>query len=238
VRFETYGDGEAPTLLVVLGFGNQPEHEHVGWLLDRLAESFAVHAAVLPVDMTDFESDYRRPVERYASGLDLTAVLSHSTGGLIAAHLPLDARRVYCSPWWGFDLDGVGDLVFPFVRRLPVGYRFLPTGAEPEAIGDLKTPAEAAEGPDFISPAFVREIDRAQRRLPAFRPESQVFCSLRDRVVSVTAIGRRAPPGRVRLYDGGHEFFASSGRNAVLEDVLRALEDGPEAVAGPSMREA
>jgi hypothetical protein len=188
--------------------------------------------------MTDFEADYRRPVERYASGLELGAVLSHSTGGLIAAHLPLDARRVYLSPWWGFELDWFGEFVFPLVRRLPVGYRFVPTGADPEAIGDLKTPAEAAEGPDFVSPAFVREIDRAQRRLPAFRPESQVFCSLTDQVVSVRAIGRRAPPDRVRLYDGGHEFFASSGRDAVLEDLLYALHDGPEAVEGPTMRES
>jgi hypothetical protein len=235
VRFETYGDDDDPTVLLVLGFGNRPEHEHVGWLLDRLAESVHLHVAVLPIDMTDFESDYRRPVERYASGLELDAVVSHSTGGLIAAHLPLDAPRIYLSPWWGINFGGVGDLLFPFFRRLPTGYRFLPTGADPEAIGDLKTPAEAADGPDFISPAFLREIDRAQRRLPAFRPESLVFCSLTDRVVSVRAIGERAPPARVRLYHGGHEFFASSGREAVYDDLLAALLSGPRAVEGPTL---
>jgi hypothetical protein len=232
VRFETYGDA-AETLLFPLGYGNDPDHEHVRWLLDRLAERYTVHVGVLPTDMTDFEADYRRPTERYATGLDVDAVLSHSTGGLIAAHLPLSARRVYLSPWWGMSFDALGTLLFPLVRRLPVRFRLLPTGAEASDLGDLKSPDESAEDADFVSPAFISEIHRAQSTLPAFRPGSVVFCSLSDRVVSVRAVGDRAPVESVRLYDGGHEFFSSSGREAVLDDVLAALRGGPRAVQGP-----
>jgi hypothetical protein len=230
VRFESFGDADR-TLVFVLGFGNEPDHEHVRWLIDRLAADYTVHVGVLPLDMTDFEADYRRPVERYASRLDVDAVLSHSTGGLVAAHLPLDARRVYLSPWWGFYMEGFAPLLFPIVRRLPTGFRFLPRETEPDPGEDLKSDGGGIV-PPWVSPAFIREIHRAQQSLPEFRPGSTVFCSLTDSVVSTRAIGERAPADRIRLYDGGHEFFSSSGREAVLEDVRAALAGGPGAVDG------
>jgi hypothetical protein len=230
VRFESFGDGDR-TLLFVLGFGNEPSHEHVRWLIDQLATDYTVHVGVLPIDMTDFEADYRRPVERYAARLDVDAVLSHSTGGLVTAHLPLDARRVYLSPWWGFYMEGLAPLLFPVVRRLPTGFRFLPRRTGPDSGEDLKS-GDTGIVPPWVSPAFIREIYSAQQALPEFRPGSTVFCSLTVSVVSVRAIGARAPADRIRLYDGGHEFFSSSGREDVLRDVRAALAGGPGAVDG------
>jgi hypothetical protein len=234
VRFETHGEADR-TLLVVLGWGNEPDHESVGWLVDQLADEYTVHVAVLPGRLRDFESDYRRPLERYVTGRSVDAVLGQGAGGLVAAHLPIDARRVYCSPFWGFSLRGYAGLVFPLVRRLPFATRILPAVVDAESLGDLKPTAEAAASRASVSPSFVREVYRAQSGLPSFRRGSTVFCSLADPNVSLRAIGDRAPAAAVRLYDGGHEFFSSSGRAAVLDDVTAALDAGPDAVEGPAL---
>jgi hypothetical protein len=234
VRFETFG-GADRTLLFVLGWGSEPDHEGVDWLLGRLADAYAVHVAVLPPRLTDFESDYRRPLERYVTGRNVDAVLAQGAGGLVAAFLPIDARRVYLSPFWGFSLRGYAGLVFPLVRRLPFATRILPAVMDAESLGDLKPTAEAAASRESVSPSFVREVYRAQSSLPSFRRGSTVFCSLSDPNVSLRTIGERAPAAAVRLYDGGHEFFSSSGREAVVDDVSAALRAGPAAVEGPDL---
>lgn len=222
MQFDTFGDPDDTTLLFALGWGNRPAHENVAWLLGRLVDAgYHVHTATLPTTVTDFDRDYLRPVARYADANPPTRLLSHSTGGLITAHLDYDLPRVYLSPWWGIE-GGVG----PFRRlvfRLPTARPVLPVPMDEDATGDLTTERQRREGPSGIAPAFLRTVHEAQERLPPLREDSVVFCSLADRVVSVRAIGERTPADRVRVYDGGHEFFSSTGREAVADRVVDAL---------------
>ena len=232
MRFTRHGDPSDDDLLLILGWGNEPDHDPVAWLVDQLTDAdYRVHAVTLPTNVWDFDRQYLAPVADYAADREFAGVVAHSTGGLIAAHLDLDARVVYCSPWWGTTPSpGVESLVMPLFLRLPTANAFFEVERDVSAIGDLKDPDEYAEGPTGVSPAFLRTILDAQSRLPDFDPDDVVFCSLTDEVVGVRAIGRHARAGNVRPYDGGHEFFASSGREAVAADLLAALVDGPDAV--------
>lgn len=208
---------EKGDLLFALGWGNSPDHDPVDWLLDGLAaEGWTVHAVTLPENGTDFARDYVRPLETARAEIEPKVTAGHSLGGLTLAHLPGDDARVYSAPFWGFG-DGVAGRVLTSLARIPVSRRLIPLPNDPSALGDLKPGDERGPADDGISPAWVGAVRSAQRRLPAFRPGSVVYCSLSDRVVSTRAIGRRSPAERVRLYDGGHEFFASTGRESTLE---------------------
>lgn len=234
VRFSVLGDG-GDDLLCVLGWGNRPEHEHVSWFLESLVEAgYRVHAVTLPTNPWDFDAQLLAPVRTYARERDVRLAVSHSTGGLVAAHLAADAdvRNVFLSPWWGTaPVDGVASVLLPVLLRVPTARRLLRFDRDPSVIGDLVSEEAFEEAvPDGASPAFLRTIRDAQARLPPFDEGDAVFCSLSDRVVSVRAIGDRTPAANLRPYDGGHEFFASSGRERVLEDVLAALDEGPEAI--------
>jgi hypothetical protein len=232
MRFTRHGDPADDDLLLILGWGNDPNHDPVAWLVDRLVDAdYRVHAVTLPTNVWDFDRQYVAPVADYAADHEFAGVVAHSTGGLIAAHLDPDARVVYCSPWWGTTPNpGVEALVMPLFLRLPTAKPFFEVERDVSAIGDLKDPDEYAEGPTGVSPAFLRTILDAQSRLPAFDADDVVFCTLTDEVVGVQAIGRHTPAANLRPYDGGHEFFASSGREAVVADLLNALESGPDAV--------
>ncbi|WP_435184605.1 alpha/beta fold hydrolase [Halobellus sp. EA9] len=220
-------------LLVVLGWGNRPEHEHVAWLLTRLVEAgYRVHAVTIPTNGWDFEAQYRAPVASYTADRDFEAVLSHSTGGLVAEHLD-GYRNVFLSPWWGIATDGWLDrVVTDLFTKIPSARRLYDPDFGPDAIGDLKSAAEAAAGPQGISPAFLATIREAQSRLGPFDDGDVVVYTPSDRIVDPDAIEARVPPVNRRKYDGGHEFFASSGREEILEDVLAALESGPAAFEG------
>ncbi|MFC4357853.1 alpha/beta fold hydrolase [Halobium salinum] len=222
MQFDAFGDPDDTPLLFPLGWGNRPDHENVAWLVDRLVDAgYHVHTATIPTTVTDFERAYLRPVARYADANPPAALLSHSTGGLIAAHLDRAVPRVYLSPWWGI-AGGTGGLR-GLLLRLPTARSVLPVPTDGDAIGDLATDRQLREGPDGIAPAFLRTVHEAQKRLPPLREDSVVFCTLTDQVVSVRAIGERTPASRVRVYDGGHEFFSSSGRGAVADRVIDAL---------------
>ncbi|WP_089883518.1 alpha/beta hydrolase [Halogeometricum limi] len=237
MRFSVHGDSDGDTgddLLFVLGWGNEPEHEHVSWLVDRLTDDYRVHAVTIPTNGWDFDDQYLAPVRAYYENRDFEVVLSHSTGGLVAEHLS-DAvdgvRNVFLSPWWGTaPNEGFESVVLPYFLRIPTSKRLFRPDRDVSAIGDLKSEDEYDDGPDGLSPAFLRTILDAQARLPAFDDEDVVFASLSDRIVSVRAIGDRTPAANLRPYDGGHEFFASSGREAVVEDVMAALDEGVEAI--------
>ncbi|MDS0292705.1 alpha/beta fold hydrolase [Halogeometricum luteum] len=228
------GPDDRPELLFVLGWGNEPEHDPVSWLIDRLTEEYRVHAVTLPTNGWDFEDQYLAPVRAYYEDRAFDAVLSHSTGGLVAAHLAavVDVPpQVFLSPWWGTDpAAGVESVIFPYFLRLPTARRLFEPDRDRTDIGALKPEGEFEAGPSGISPAFLRTIVDAQARLPPFDPADAVFCTLSDRVVSVRAVGDRTPAANLRPYDGGHEFFASPGREAVVEDVLAALDGGAEAI--------
>jgi hypothetical protein len=228
MEFSVHGDGDP--LLCVLGWGNHPGQANVAWLLDELAAAgFEVHAATIPTNASDFEAAFVEPLESYAADREFDAVLSHSTGGLAVAHLDWDVRRVYLSPWWGLQ-PGVQALVLPWFAKLPTDRPVLPAGDA--SVGDIEEPEPRED--HGLSPAFVREVVWAQRSLPEFRAGSTVFCTLTDELVSVPAIGERTPARNLRVYDGGHECFSSTGRETVLADVVAALRGGPNAVSGPT----
>jgi pimeloyl-ACP methyl ester carboxylesterase len=88
-----------------------------------------------------------------------------------------------------------------------------------EATAGGEEPTEVVPNPDLPTPHWSVEDDAV------------VFCSLTDEVVSTRAIGARVPADNVVLYEGGHELFASTSREAHLETLLAALADGTDALA-------
>ena len=228
MEFTVHGDG-GERLLFVMGWGNTPAQTNVAWLLDRLVDAgYAVHAAELPTNVRSFTMEYLGPVRRRVEEHGFDRVLSHSAGGLIAPFLDADVPQVFLSPWWGLR-SGAQAALLPLYARLPTDRPLLPSGIDFADVGDLAESPER-EGPGALSPTFAREIGRAQRQLPSFDADDVVFCTLTDELVSVPAIGERAPARNVRLYDGKHEFFSSAAREDVLPDVLGALEHGPDAL--------
>lgn len=232
MRFDRFGDESDPPLLFVLGWGNRPDHAPVRWLLDRLTDDdWHVHTATLPVHVTDVQTEWVRPVEDYTTDLQEPAVLAHSAGGLTVAHADLAARTTtFLSPWWGYPPATDGPLL-DIVSKLPVDVRLLPSGIDDtDLLGEHATDRQLADGPDYVSPAFLRATRRAHRTLPPIDESAVCFCSLSDRVVSTRAIGDRMPSDRLAVYDGGHELFSSRCRDDRLDDVLATVEAGPSAL--------
>jgi pimeloyl-ACP methyl ester carboxylesterase len=218
------GDG-SPGVLFVMGFGNRLDGTDERWFIDRLAGAgYRVHAVALPTNGTDFEDDYRDPVQRYHDDTEPAAVLGHSLGGLVAAHLDGGAERVYLAPWWG--LYGEKFLTWErwVIPRLPTAARLIPIRTEREEIGSLLPEADFSQLPRRISPAFITAVYRAQQRRPPVEGAT-VFVSLRDTIVSLAAIGRAVDRDQVRLYDGAHQLFSSANRDRATERVLAALPD-------------
>ena len=231
MEFTEFGDGD-DRLLFVLGWGNRPHQEHVEWLIDELVEAgYTVDVGRIPDHGSDFDAEYVQPTQERHDATAPDRILSHSTGGLAVAHIDSDAPRVYLSPWWG--MAGESGLLERLFVSLPTARPVIPAPIEPAALGDLATAEQVAQGPDKLSPAFLRTVAEAQGQLPPLRDDSVVFCSLSDRVVGVDAIGDHAPANRIVLYDGGHECFSSSSRDETVERVLAVLADGPGALTGP-----
>lgn len=213
-------------LLFVMGWGNRLEGENERWFIDRLADAgYRVHAIRLPTDIVDFDREYRRPVQRYFDAHEPSAIVGHSLGGLVAAHLDADAPRVYLSPWWG--IHGLKHLGWQsvVVPRLPIRARVLSINTSREEIGARVTDEQWAALPKRISPAFIAEVHRAQNDRPPIGDDAVVFCSLRDTVVGLRAIGEAATREQIRLYDGGHELFSSARRRTATREVLAALAE-------------
>lgn len=224
MEFHQFGNESDPTVLFILGWGNRVDHPTVEWFIERIADAgFEVHAVEIPDNGTDFERDYLDPVVEYARGLDAFRLLSHSTGGLIAAHLPADGPRVYLSPFWGFNRQGISGVLMGLLSHLPTDRQFLGSDIDGVLLGEHKDPDVVANELPDASPAWIRTMAAAHDDLPAFREGSQVFCSLSDRVVGVRAIGDHAPSDAITLYDGGHELFAVEGREDYADQVIAAL---------------
>jgi hypothetical protein len=51
-----------------------------------------------------------------------------------------------------------------------------------------------------------------------------VFCSLRDTIIALDAVGRRIPPDRLVLYNGGHELYSSSSRESIRPRLIQVLK--------------
>ncbi|MFC7137116.1 hypothetical protein ACFQRB_12945 [Halobaculum litoreum] len=111
---------------------------------------------------------------------------------------------------------------------LPTSRELVSVEADRDTLGALAEPS--AREANALAPSFVREIRRAQASLPAAGDEAVAFCTLTDGLVGTDAIGERLPADRIRLYDGGHECFASPDREAIVADAVAALREGPSAL--------
>ncbi|WP_435361190.1 alpha/beta fold hydrolase [Haloarchaeobius sp. DFWS5] len=222
----TNEDGDTD-LVLVLGWGNRLEHQNVEWLVEQFEEAnYRVHTFQIPDFVSDFYSGWVYPVRNYVADLDSFHLVGHSTGGLIAAYLDGAETTTYLSPWWGYTAD-FSDRTLDLVARLGIERRFIPSGiSTPESIGQLATTQQLSDGPEKISPRFVRETRRGHRDRPAIDDDAVVFCTLRDRVVSTHAIGEAADVDQIVLYDGGHELFSSPCRTGYVDTLLAAVADG------------
>jgi len=232
MRRVDYGDGD-DRLVLVLGWGNRPEHDGVQWLIDHLTDAgYHVSAFELPRTITDFEDEYLVPVQSFVDDLDEYRLLSHSTGGLVARHLDADdARRTrtYLSPWWGFHDDLQNPLV-SLLTKLPVSTPVLPASATRDELGSLASDAWVADSPDYAAPTFLREAKRAQESLPPFDTRDAVFYNPDDPIVSGATIESQVPEANRVAFTDGHELFNSSTRDDHIETVLAAVRDGASAL--------
>jgi len=227
MRRVQFGDGSEEVILI-LGFGNRPEHDGVQWLIDQLtAAGYVVTAFEIPRTITDFEAEYLAPVVDYVQTLDSYRVLSHSTGGLIARYLDDDGleTRTYLSPWWGFH-DGLDTPLVRFLMRLPISKPILPASASRSELGELATNEWVADAPDYASPTFLREANRAQESIPPFDEDDAVFYNPDDTIVGTDAIEAQAPPTNRIQFAGGHELFCSRSRNDRVDAIVEAVESG------------
>ncbi|PGF16267.1 alpha/beta hydrolase [Natrinema sp. CBA1119] len=220
-------------LVFVLGWGNRIEHENVRWLVDRLTEAdYRVTVFQLPTVVTDFETEWVKPIADVVDELESYRLFTHSTGGLVAEYLEGAEHRVYLSPWWGFHADMRNPIV-SLAMTLPLSRSILPTGGtDREMLGALATDRQLEDTPSRVAPTFLREAKRAQSHLPPFQFEETgvVFYTPDDAVVSAATIEERAPEANRIAYEGGHQLFDSPARDEHIETVLAALEDGPAAL--------
>ncbi len=222
----TFNDSGNPTLLFVMGFGNRFGNASVDWILNRFTDAgYRIHALQLHTDITDFERDYCRPVQRAHNKHDPAIVVSHSLGGLVTAFLDTTAKTVYLSPWWGIYEAKVSSWQRWLIPRLPVRARILPINTHRDELGESLSDDEWEQLPKRISPVYITEIYRAQQARPPISEDAVVFTSLADTVISLTAIGTAVCAGQIRLYDGGHQLFATTNRQ---ESIDRVLAEFPE----------
>ncbi|WP_431358690.1 alpha/beta fold hydrolase [Halovenus amylolytica] len=220
----TFNESGKPTLLFIMGFGNRFDSATVGWMIDRLTDAgYRVHAVQFPTDITDFEREYRRPVQRLHDEHEPAGIVGHSLGGLVAAFLETSAKEVYLSPWWGIYEAKVSAWERWLVLRLPFRARILPIKTRREELGVHVSDHEWEQLPKRISPVFITEIYRAQQTRPSISNDAVVFASLSDTIVSLHAIGTAVSSDQIRLYDGKHQLFSASDRHEVIDEVVAVL---------------
>ncbi|WP_265108386.1 alpha/beta fold hydrolase [Halosolutus halophilus] len=231
MRHRVFNEDGETELVFVMGWGNRWTHENVSWLIGELTDAgYRVHAFELPTNIDDFKADWLEPIAEYVLDLEGYQLLGHSAGALVAQALDGADNHVYLSPWWGYSED-YPETVLDLVATVPTTFPCLPIAElDADALGELATDHQIATTPRWVSPAFVRETRRAQQELLTIDHDAVVFCSLRDPVVSLRPIGERVPARHVVLYDGGHELFSSRSREAHVDTLLAALDEGAAAV--------
>ncbi|MFB6112348.1 MAG: alpha/beta fold hydrolase [Halobacteriaceae archaeon] len=224
LRTRTVGDSGDRDVLLLLGLGNEADGTNERWFARRLSRMHCrITVVELPCPPADVTASLVEPVQALHDRLSPRAIVGHSLGGLVAAHLESEAPRVYCSPWWRTHPDRTGTLLEWVVRLLPTGRDLVPVGIEPSAIGSRMTAAAAQSLPRRLSPRFLTAVDRAQQRLPPIGTEAVAFVCLADQIIDPTAVSERLPPDRVRLFPGGHEVFSVARRGAAVERVAAAV---------------
>jgi pimeloyl-ACP methyl ester carboxylesterase len=222
VKTDELGSGD--DLLFVMGWGNRVDGTNERWFATQLVEAgYRVTLVELPTNPTDFEREYLAPVADVRDGLDSPVVVGHSTGGLVAAHLQPE-RVVYVSPWWAFYGEKIRGSLLEWGSKLPIETPVVPIDFDREEVGPRVTDRGWERVPDRVSPAFVREIRRAQAELPPIADGARVCVSLSDTVVGLQGVGERVPPERVHLYEGRHEPFTAEDRTAATAVVVDALD--------------
>jgi len=220
-----FGPEDGETLVFVMGWGNQAHHEPVRWLIDEFVDAgYRVHAIEIPTVVTDFRSEYVDPIQNYVDDLGEFRLVGHSTGGLIGPYIEGPTTRTYLSPWWGFPDDG-GPLL-DLITKLPLDRPLLPAGTTREALGEYTTDRQLDEIPDKAAPSFLREARWGHEHRPPIDEDAVVFCSLRDEIVGVRAIGRAVPTSRIALYDGGHELFSAASRADHIDTLVSVVDSG------------
>jgi len=234
MRRVQFGDGDE-RLVVVLGWGNRPEHEGVQWLSEQLTDAgYRLDVFEIPRTIRDFESEYLDPVEAHLATLEEYRLLSHSTGGLITRYVPADdslLTRTYLSPWWGFHED-LRNPIVRWLSLLPLPWPLLPTSSDASDLGELTTEERLDDLPSAAAPTFLREARRAQREMLPFDERDAVFYSPTDPIVDAPTIERQAPEANRIAYEGGHELFNSPSREEHLDDLLAAIDGGIASVRG------
>ncbi|WP_248516473.1 alpha/beta hydrolase [Salinarchaeum laminariae] len=223
-----YGDGDR-RLVVVLGWGNRPEHDGVQWLVDQLTTAgYCVDVFELPRTIEDFEAEYLEPVEQHLAELDTYRLLSHSTGGLITRYVSADdglETRTYLSPWWGFH-EGLQNPIVSSLMRVPIARPILPVSTTRSDLGELASDEWVEDSPSYAAPTFLREAKRAQASMPPFDDRDAVFYNPDDPIVSGAAIEADAPAANRVSFDGGHELFNSRSRDDHIDALLGAIDGG------------
>jgi len=221
--------GSGADLLFVMGWGNRLDGTNERWFAEQLAdEGYRVTLLELPTNPTEFEREYLAPVADVRRDLDEPVVVGHSTGGLVAAHLE-PARAVYVSPFWAFYAEKHLTRVLAWGSKLPIERPVVPVPFDRGEVGPRVTDRQWRRVPDRLSPAYLREIRRAQAELPDIADTARACVSVQDTIVGLQAVGARVPPERIHLFDGRHEPFAAADRaaaTAVVTDAVAAVDTG------------
>ena len=222
MRSRICGEANSRDLLFLLGWGDKLGSHAFTWLVDLTTSAgFRTHVVEFPDSVRDFDREYVQPVKSYQAALGDHVVIGYSMGGLIAAYLSAQQKTIYLSPFWGMFGHKLMKTRLALVRRLGLNIPLLPIDYGREEIGDMATEADWESVPKRATPVWLREILKAQENMPPIQQSSVVFCSLKDTVVSLKAIGERA--SNVILYDGHHELYSSSDRELYREELLKAL---------------
>jgi hypothetical protein len=224
MKTAVYGENNSPDILFLSGWENRIGDSNIGWLIDLLVkDGYKVHVFEFPCNMKDFNCEYLEPVKAYQDGLGPHVILSHSLGGLVAAYCSAQTRSVYLSPWWGLYGGKLRGMTLSLACSLRSSLRMFPIDFTRDEVGDLATDEYWQALPKKVSPLFVREIVKAQKAMPALQHDHVVFCSLKDTIIDLKAIGERTH--NIRLYKGHHEFFSSSTREHHSDEILNALKE-------------
>lgn len=220
----SFGRTDRPDVMVVLGLGNRVRGTNEEWFCRQIARhGYRVTGVQLPTNASSFAEDLVSPVQSIHDDIDPVAVLGHSLGGLVLAHLSTDSGAMYCSPWWGFRPEQTSWLRVQLIRHLPSGWRIIPVAIEPDAVGARMRSAAAEAMPSRLSPAFLAAVDSGQRTRPQIGENAVVFLCLTDEIVGVRAIEKAVSPEQLELFEGGHEVFSVAGRAQAVNRVGEAL---------------